>query len=100
MTIAPPDLSSRPFRLQAERKMTAAPADLFRAWTQQIDRWFAAPGTVSMTGEVGAVSRRMAPERTFGSRTPGLPNPQSKDSHEQAWPLVLAQLDARLSESI
>ena len=32
--------------------MQAAPETLFRAWTEQFDRWFAAPGSVLMQGKV------------------------------------------------
>jgi uncharacterized protein YndB with AHSA1/START domain len=47
-----PDLAARPHLLTVERHMAAPPAELYLAWTAQMDRWFAAPGTVLMRARV------------------------------------------------
>ena len=52
MPVIQPDLSSRPFWLTCERTMAASPRVLYRAWTEQLDRWFAAPGTLLMVPKV------------------------------------------------
>jgi uncharacterized protein YndB with AHSA1/START domain len=50
--LPPPDLSSRPLSARAEHVLAAPPAAVHRAWTTGVDRWFAAPGTLAMRGEV------------------------------------------------
>ncbi len=40
--------------LTVERIMTVSAEELYKAWTERFDLWFAAPGSVAMTPEVGA----------------------------------------------
>jgi uncharacterized protein YndB with AHSA1/START domain len=120
-TIPPLDLTERPFRLTAERTMALSPEVLFHAWTQQIDRWFAAPGTafysrflrlepgrlVELTwvtgGTKGAETEVIVELSPVGNGTQlrlshaGFTDEQSMRQHQEAWPLVLAQLEQRMS---
>jgi uncharacterized protein YndB with AHSA1/START domain len=49
-----PDLSTRPHNFTVERDMKATPEQLYLAWTERFDTWFAAPGVIRMRAEVDA----------------------------------------------
>lgn len=50
-----PDLSSRPFSMTVEREMKGAATLIYDAWTRRFDSWFAQPGELIMTPEVGSL---------------------------------------------
>ena len=47
-----PDNSARPLTMTVERLMKADASDIYQAWTQKFDSWFAQPGELLMTPEV------------------------------------------------
>ncbi|MEM7663265.1 MAG: SRPBCC domain-containing protein [Pseudomonadota bacterium] len=49
-----PDLSKRPFAMTCEQAVDAPPSDVFAAWTDRFDIWFAQSGTLSLKPEPGA----------------------------------------------
>lgn len=48
-----PDLSSRPLKMTCDFRVSASPAEVYAAWTERFDTWFAQAGTVSMVAEPG-----------------------------------------------
>jgi uncharacterized protein YndB with AHSA1/START domain len=141
-----PDLSSRPFSLSVERKLTTPVEVLYRAWTEKFDDWFAAPGTLLMeatvdspfffetrfegqrhphygrflrlvpnelvemtwvTGDPGTRGAETVVTVEFSSADDGTKvrvthaghvDEESRDGHEDAWPLVLEHLETTMSE--
>jgi uncharacterized protein YndB with AHSA1/START domain len=51
--LARPDLSGRPHQLTVEREMKASAAAIYRAFTEELDSWFAAPGVIRMLAQEG-----------------------------------------------
>lgn len=51
---SPPEPSQPSFELKVERSLKLSPEAIYRGWTDEIDRWFAAPGSVRMTAREGA----------------------------------------------
>lgn len=47
-----PDLKDRPALLKLEKHMKANAADLYTAWTEHFDLWFAQPGELIMVPEI------------------------------------------------
>ncbi|SKB84057.1 SRPBCC family protein [Dyadobacter psychrophilus] len=43
--ICPPELASRPLGLKVEKLIALPVSKVFKAWTNQIDLWFASPGS-------------------------------------------------------
>jgi uncharacterized protein YndB with AHSA1/START domain len=143
-----PDLSSRPYSLSVERKLTTPVDLLYRAWTQDLELWFAAPGTLLMRGEIDSPFffetrfegqrhphygrfLRLVPnelvEMTWVTGNPGTKgaetvvtvelsaaedgtvvrvthaghvDEESRDGHEDAWPLVLEHLEKSMAELV
>lgn len=143
-----PDLSSRPYSLSVERKLTTPVEVLYRAWAKDFDLWFAAPGTLLMQDEIDSPFffetrfegqrhphygrfLRLVPnelvEMTWVTGNPGTKgaetivtvefsptedgtevrvthaghiDEESRDGHEDAWPMALEHLEKSMAELV
>jgi uncharacterized protein YndB with AHSA1/START domain len=53
--LAPPSHLGHPHRFTLECQMSSNPMEIYQAWTENFDSWFATPGAISMRPEVGLV---------------------------------------------
>lgn len=141
-----PDLSERPYSLDVERLMSLPVHVLYRAWTEQWEQWFAAPGSLLLQGGVDTpfffvtdynghfhphygrylqlepdslivliwltsatkgmetvVTVRLTPQEgktLLQLDHAGFPDEASAEQHAAAWPLVLEQLEQKMSTSL
>ena len=52
MSLPRPDLTHREYSCTVELRMGASAEAIYRAWTERLDTWFAAPGLVTVRPEV------------------------------------------------
>ena len=52
-SIPRPDHSARPLQLTCEHTVRAKPSEVYAAWTDRFDLWFAQPGTLALVPEPG-----------------------------------------------
>jgi uncharacterized protein YndB with AHSA1/START domain len=146
--ICPPELTSRPLGLKVEKLIALPASKLYKAWTSQIDLWFASPGSfqgkpepntpfyfetsyegirhphygrflslvenerIELTWLTGAggtegaetlVTVQLATHDngTFLTLThAGFASEAARNTHQEAWPSVLSQLEERMSRPV
>jgi hypothetical protein len=72
-SIPRPDLSTRPLQMTCEYTVNAKPSEVYAAWTERFDTWFAQAGTLSMVPEPGRPYFFGHTSSTTGTNGAGIP---------------------------